>query len=85
MKLFGLKIFILLATILLSSCNISLPTNENQKNNYVCQTSPNSFASCCVGRGGALSCSPPFGAHYFRSSDGALICGDGSVSTVCYR
>lgn len=70
---------------LFAGCSIPIPTKNDPASSYVCQNSPNSFASCCTGRGGALACSPPTGGHYFRSSDGALICGDGSVSPVCYR
>ncbi|MBY0554708.1 hypothetical protein K2P97_09275 [bacterium] len=77
--------FALCFVIVLSGCGLSIPVDNTSTQTYICQTSSNSFASCCGGQGGPQNCSPPSGGHFFRNSDGALVCTDGSVSGSCFR
>lgn len=76
---------LLLSLILmtLASCSVSLPTEITSVQNFVCLSSANDFTVCCLGRGGAQTCTAVAAGYYFRSSDKALVCGDGDVSTGC--
>lgn len=73
--------FLILMTF--AGCNVSLPTEITSVQNFECLSSANDFSACCLGRGGAQSCSAVAAGYYFRSSDKALVCGDGDVSTGC--
>ena len=75
----------LLTILTFTGCNVSLPTEIRSAQNYVCLSSANDFATCCLGRGGAQTCSAVAAGYYFRSSDKALVCGDGDVSTGCHQ
>lgn len=75
----------LLITLTFAGCNVSLPTEITSVQNYVCLSSANDFSACCLGRGGGQTCSAVASGYYFRSSDKALVCGDGDVSTGCHQ
>ena len=76
---------LLLTLTTLAGCNVSLPTEITSAQNFVCLSSANDFTACCLGRGGAQTCSAVEAGYYFRSSDKALVCGDGNVSTGCHQ
>lgn len=71
--------------MMLSGCRVPQPAEITSVQNFACLSSANDFSACCLGRGGAQTCTAAAAGYYFRSSDKALVCGDGDVSTGCYQ
>lgn len=80
-----LKYLILFYMFFGLGCNIQMPSNIDSTQYYSCHASTHDFTACCLGRGGAQTCKSPVDGFYFRNSDNALVCGDGSVSTGCFK
>ena len=80
-----IRFFSMFILMVFTGCNVYLPTEITSVRNFVCLSSANDFSACCLGRGGAQTCSEVAAGHYFRSSDKALVCGDGDVSTGCHQ
>lgn len=76
-----IKLFIF-SVLIFSGCGITIPTNIEPTQYYSCLPSVNNFSTCCAGHSGAQTCSA---GYYFRSSDKALVCVDGTVDLTCFQ